>query len=75
MIGGFSEQTVEDHHRNLLATVRPAVETKLGAAHANWTIDRVFSQVVAGTYYHFHLTGDNGAQVSVLVFEPLPHTQ
>jgi len=74
MIGGFSQQNVEDHHRDLINTLKPSFESKLGATHSNWTIDAVFSQVVAGTYVHVHLTGDNGAQVSVLVFEPLPHT-
>ena len=74
MIGGFSETQVDDHHRDLINTLKPTFEGQLGATHANWHIDAVFTQVVAGTYVHFHLTGDNGAQVSVLVFEPLPHT-
>jgi hypothetical protein len=74
MIGGFSQQEVDDHHRELVHTLKPSFEGQLGATHSNWHIDAVFSQIVAGTYVHFHLTGDNGSQISVLVFEPLPHT-
>jgi len=59
----------------LIHTLKPTFEAKLGATHSAWTINCVHTQVVAGTYIHFHLTGDNGAKVSVLVFEPLPHTQ
>ncbi len=74
MPGGFSEQTVEDHHRNLVQQTQQSFESQLGASNTSYNIDKVFSQVVAGTYYHFHLTSNNGQQVSVLVFEPLPHT-
>ena len=75
MIGGFSEQTVEDHHRNMINGLKANFETQLGGSNASFHVDKVFTQVVAGTYYHFHLTSDNGKQLSVLVFEPLPHTQ
>jgi hypothetical protein len=75
MIGGFSEQTVEDHHRNTINGLKASIESQLGASHTSYHVDRVFTQVVAGTYLHFHLTADNGSQLSVLVFEPLPHTQ
>ena len=75
MIGGFSEQTVEDHHRNMINGLKASFETQLGASHTSYHVDKVFTQVVAGTYYHFHLTADNGSQLSVLVFEPLLHTQ
>lgn len=74
MIGGFQEQAVEDHHINLIHQLKPSFETKLGSSHASYNINKVFTQVVAGTYLHFHLTSDNGTKVSVLVFEPLPHT-
>ncbi len=50
------------------------INSKLGANHNSFAVDKVFTQVVAGTYYHFHLTADNGDKVSALVFEPLPHT-
>lgn len=75
MIGGFSEQPVEEQHINMINGLKGSFEAQLGASHASYHVDKVFIQVVAGTYYHFHLTADNGAQISVLVFEPLPHTQ
>jgi hypothetical protein len=74
MIGGFSQQNVEDHHRNMISTLKPSFEAKLGATHSNWVVHAVFTQVVAGTYIHFHLIGENDTKISVLVFEPLPHT-
>jgi len=74
MCGGFNDRDIEDSHRNLIHHHKADIEAKLGATHSAWTINRVQSQVVAGTYTHFHLTGDNGTQISVLVFEPLPHT-
>jgi hypothetical protein len=74
MMGGFSQVDIEDDHRNMISTLKPSFEGKLGATHSNWHINSVFSQVVAGTYIHFHLTGDNDTKISVLVFVPLPHT-
>ncbi len=50
------------------------INTKLGTNHNTLNIDKVFTQVVAGTYYHFHLTADNGDKLSALVFQPLPHS-
>jgi hypothetical protein len=50
------------------------INTKLGSSHNSFKINKVFTQIVAGTYYHFHLTADNGDKLSVLVFQPLPHT-
>ncbi len=58
----------------MVSQLKGHINSKLGASHDNFTIDKVFAQVVAGTYYHFHLTADNGDKLSALVFQPLPHT-
>ena len=50
------------------------INSKLGTSHSSFNIDKVFTQIVAGIYYHFHLTADNGDKLSALVFKPLPHT-
>lgn len=75
MPGGFHEQEkIDDDHRSLVAELMGDINNKLGANHANFHINKVFSQVVAGMYYHFHLTGDNDEKLSALIFRPLPHT-
>ena len=58
----------------MLNSLKGQINSKLGATHNEYHIDKVFTQIVAGTYYHYHLTADNGDKLSVLIFEPLPHT-
>lgn len=50
------------------------INAKLGAHYTSFTVDKVHSQVVAGTNYFFHLTANDGAKVSATIFVPLPHT-
>jgi hypothetical protein len=54
--------------------LKGSINSKLNSNHNSFTVNKVFTQVVAGAYYHFHLTSDNGEKLSALIFEPLPHT-
>jgi len=37
-------------------------------------VDNVWSQVVAGNNYFYHLTANDGTKITACIFEPLPHT-
>ncbi len=74
MIGGFSESEVTQEHRDLVHHNTEQISSKLGVNAAQFTINSVWTQVVAGTNYFFHLTADNGDKFSVVIFVPLPHT-
>ena len=74
MIGGFSQKEIEQEHRDLVNANLAGINSKLAVNATAWTVDAVFSQVVAGKNYFFHLTDNNGAQYSVCIYVPLPHT-
>ena len=74
MIGGFSEQDVHQDHRDLVNHNAQQISSKLGVNAAHFTVNNVWTQVVAGTNYFFHLTADNGDKFSAVIFVPLPHT-
>lgn len=70
MIGGFHETAVTDDHRDLVSQHLAAINGQLGANHGAYTVEKAFTQVVAGQYIHLHLTA-GGQQVSALFFQPL----
>lgn len=73
MIGGFSETEVTQEHKDLVNGNVANINAKLGANAENYTVDKAWTQVVAGTNYFFHLSsGDQKS--SVCIFVPLPHT-
>ena len=73
MMGGFSQQQVDQEHRDLIHGQTASINTKLGTSHAAFSVDHVWTQVVAGTNYFFHLSaGDH--HYSVCIYQPLPHT-
>ena len=65
---------MNDDHRDMINQLKGNISSKINANHNSFTVNKVFTQIVAGTYYHFHLTADNGEKLSALVFKPLPHT-
>lgn len=68
MIGGFHQQDVSAEHQNLVNSQKDHINSRLGANHNSYTVNQVWTQVVAGTNYFFHLTADDNSQVSVCVF-------
>lgn len=75
MIGGFhhKEEITEDE-KNFVSHNLAAINTAVGAHCTTYNIVKVHTQVVAGTNYFFHLTGDDGKHYSVRIHVPLPHT-
>ena len=51
-----------------------SLSAKLGLEGDHFTVNNVWTQVVAGTNYFLHLTAGNGHKYSAVIYVPLPHT-
>lgn len=74
MPGGFHETDVDQTVKDLVSHNIAGINGKVGANATSFTVNRAFSQVVAGTNYFLHLTSNDGKQYSVCIYVPLPHT-
>ena len=77
MVGGYQAREAGE----CADAIKLVEETHFAAANAkgncnatSWKVVKVWSQVVAGTNWWFHVEDNNGQKWSVCVFEPLPHT-
>ena len=75
MVGGFKQEEVTEYIQELVNEQIPNINAKLNASHSSWTINGVWTQIVAGKNYFLHLTSNNNTKISVCIFRPLPHTQ
>lgn len=74
MPGGYSTSESNADVEALVKNNTAAINAKLGKHYESFKIDKVHTQVVAGTNYFLHLTSNDGHKVSVTIFVPLPHT-
>ncbi len=75
MVGGFTHQEeITQEQKDLVASHLAQINAKHNSHATSFHVDAVFTQVVAGTNYFFHLTANDGSKLSVSVFVPLPHT-
>lgn len=72
--GGHHETAVTQDIKDLVNNNKAAINSKLGSHATSYTVNKVWSQVVAGTMYFLHLTDDKGEKVSASIYVPLPHT-
>jgi hypothetical protein len=52
---------------------KPEINSKLKTSYKSFKINKVYRQIVAGEFYHFHLTSDSNQKLSVAIFMPLEH--
>ena len=73
MIGGYQEAELTADLTNLATQHKAAICEKVGIEVVDLTVEKVESQVVAGTNYRFYLAaGDK--KLTAIVHQPLPHT-
>ena len=73
MNGGYQETELTEELTNLITHHTPEISGKVGINAAVLNVEKVESQVVAGTNYRFYLnTGGN--KLTAIVHQPLPHT-
>jgi hypothetical protein len=49
------------------------INSKLRTGYKSFKINKCYRQIVAGEFYHFHLTSDSNQKLSVTIFVPLEH--
>jgi hypothetical protein len=74
LAGGYQSVGVSQHHKDLVSKNIAKINTAVGGHATSYTIDKAWSQVVAGTNYHFNLTSNDNHKYTVTIYEPLPHT-
>lgn len=74
LAGGYHSVGVSKHHQDLIAKTTGQINQAVGGHATSYTINKVWSQVVAGTNYHFNLTSNDNHKYTVTIYEPLPHT-
>ena len=74
MIGGFNQCEDKAGCQEKVTSCCAAINAKNGCNATSYTVDKCFSQVVAGTNWWAHCKCSNGKEWSVCMFEPLPHT-
>ncbi len=77
MIGGFQERPLNecaDAVKLVEVTHKDAISAKAGNNASSWKVEKVYSQVVAGTNWWYHVVDNNGNKWSACIYEPLPHT-
>lgn len=72
--GGHGDATVDAEVSTLYSSSLAKINAKLGKHWTSVHVDKVWSQVVAGTNYTAHVTGSDGAKATVRIYVPLPHT-
>lgn len=72
--GGNQAQNITQEHRDLVNHNLAGLNAKTGAHATSFTVNKVATQVVAGTNYHFHLTSNDGKPYTATIHVPLPHT-
>lgn len=71
MMGGWSEHAVDNTVKDLAKNNLAALNAKTGEHAKSYTVNKAWTQVVAGTNYFLHLTDDHGHKHSAIVFVPL----
>lgn len=72
--GGHSNTDVSKEVQDIFTANLAGINSKLSKHWTSVHVDKVWSQVVAGTNYTAHITGNDGGKATVRIFVPLPHT-
>lgn len=73
LAGGHHAAQVTQEHRDLVKHHTAEINAQAGTNVAEWHVDSVTTQVVAGTNYTFHLSHGT-TKVEAHFFEPLAYT-
>jgi cystatin-A/B len=72
--GGHTDNEVSQKVKDLVNGNIAGINSALGKNYTSFHVDKVWTQVVAGTNYTVHLTANDNSKVTVRLYEPLPHT-
>lgn len=71
MMGGMQEHAVDAGIKDLVSHNVAAINSKTHVNATSWTVNKAWTQVVAGTNYFLHLTSNDGKKASVVIYKPL----
>lgn len=72
--GGFNEENEEYYdYQGWIVRFKDDINKKLNSSYKSFKLNKVYRQIVAGEFFHLHLTSDNGHKVSICIFVPLEH--
>ena len=61
-------------HINIFQNLHHEINNTLSITNEKWTVNKVFSQVVAGKILFYHATAADDAKYSITIFVPLPQS-